>query len=116
MAQMIENSDRGITLNKGLAWTIASALVIGGLWVGTTVTSLQSATASLNATLIDMKSDFAVADQKDTAIENRIRSLETGATRIDVQFGNLARSLEDVKGELRETNELLRQLSQGQKP
>lgn len=38
----IENSDRGITLNKSLAWTIAAALIGGGIWVGIEVNAARS--------------------------------------------------------------------------
>ena len=38
---MIENSNRGITLNKSLAWTVACGLVGAGLWVGIQVATLR---------------------------------------------------------------------------
>jgi len=38
---MIENSERGITLAKPLAWTILVALIIGGIWIGAQVRSLK---------------------------------------------------------------------------
>ena len=46
---MIENSDRGITLNKPLAWTMLVTLA-GLIWFGaSTVSSLQSSVESLTA-------------------------------------------------------------------
>ena len=40
--RMIENSDRGITLNKQLAWTIGVGLICAGLYVGLTIATLST--------------------------------------------------------------------------
>ncbi len=45
---MIENSDRGITLNKSLAWIVACGLVGAGLWVGIQVATLRGEAAGLS--------------------------------------------------------------------
>lgn len=111
---MIENSDRGITLNKQLAWTLACALVAGGIWVGTTITGLQAAQAALTSALEDIRSlvasDRQTAVQQDGQIEQRVRLIENTISRQDAQFTAFAQSLEEVKAAQREANELLRQL------
>lgn len=109
--QMIENSDRGITLNKSLAWTVAVALVMGGLWVGTTVTRLGSATDQLIRELARTDAELRTDRTAATAIEGRVRALETLTTRQDARFDALSKSLDEVKAAQRETNALLRQLT-----
>ncbi len=42
---MIESSDRGITLNKQLAWTIGVGLIGAGLYVGLTIATLSTQVA-----------------------------------------------------------------------
>jgi hypothetical protein len=108
---MIENSDRGITLNKGLAWTLASGLLLGGLWVGTTVAELKGATGALTSTLADLKSQIRDGESADTAFEGRVRALENTVTRADARFDALSRSLDEVKATLRDQTEMLRQIS-----
>lgn len=73
---MIENSDRGITLNKTLAWTLAVALMSGGMWVGTTVASLERELASIRDLAQQLKDEGA-------ARETRLRHLENTFTRSD---------------------------------
>ena len=38
----IENSDRGITLSKSLAWTVLVFVAGGGFWVGVALSDLTS--------------------------------------------------------------------------
>jgi len=101
MRPRIENSDRGITMNKSLAWTVLTALVAGGFWVGSSVTALQS-TSGDNKTL-------------SRSNEIRIRSLESSGSRQDAMLSNLVNSIEEMKSNQRETNTLLRKLSAGEK-
>lgn len=100
---MIENSDRGITLNKGLAWTVGTGLIGTGLYVGLTIASLTTALDSQNDQIRE-------ARDSRTHIEGRVRALENGAAGTAVQFRNLSSGLEEVKAAQRETNALLRQL------
>lgn len=100
---MIENSDRGITLNKGLAWTVSTGLIGAGLYVGLTI-------AHLTATLDNQNDQISEARDSRTNIEVRVRALENGAAGTAVQFRNLSSGLEEVKVAQRETNALLRQL------
>ncbi|OOY16709.1 hypothetical protein [Thioclava sp. DLFJ4-1] len=78
----IENSERGITLNKSLAWTILTALIAGGFWVGSQVTALQSITQDNKARSADQSAEI-------TVINNRLRSIETQQARSDEKFSNI---------------------------
>lgn len=108
---MIENSDRGITLNKQLAWTILSALVVGGMWIGSTVTGLQGSTRNLSEAISETRSTISAERQSNSALEQRIRILENTSSRQDARFDALNLSLEEVKSAQRETNTLLRQIN-----
>lgn len=100
---VIENSDRGITLNKGLAWTVGTGLIGAGVYVGITIASLTTALDSQN-------DQISEARQSRSGIEMRVRVLENNAAGSEVQFRNLSSGLEEVKAAQRETNALLRQL------
>ena len=103
---MIENSDRGITLAKPLAWTILVS-VIGAVWYGGfTVASLSSSTNSMV---------HAVSAQQAaiTQVEVRVRALENNASRQAARSDGLKQSLDEVQEAQRETNTLLRELARG---
>lgn len=105
---MIENSDRGITLTKPLAWSILVS-VVGAVWFGgSTVASLSQSTQSVIATMSAMQATS-------TQVEVRVRALENNASRQDARFEGLKQSLDEVKDGQRETNALLRQMMQGVK-
>lgn len=108
---MIENSDRGITLNKSLAWTMAVGFVAGGIYLGTNLASLTAATQNLSAALIETRAAVAEERQSVARIETRVRTLENNASRTGAEFDALRRSLDEVKEAQRETNVLLRQLA-----
>lgn len=78
----IENSERGITLNKSLAWTILVALLGGGFWVGSSVTSLQSITD-------ENKDKISKQTDEITSINTRLRSIENQQARADERFSNI---------------------------
>ena len=100
---VIEHSDRGITLNKGLAWTVGTGLIGAGVYVGLTIASLTVALDNQNSQISEARSSRA-------HIELRVRTLENSAAGSEVQFRNLSNALEEVKEAQRETNSLLRQL------
>lgn len=100
---MIENSDRGITLNKGLAWTVGTGLIGAGLYVGLTIAQLTTSLDNQNDQISEGRASRA-------QIELRVRVLENSAAGTEVQFRNLSEGLDEVKSAQRETNALLRQL------
>lgn len=93
---MIENSDRGITLNKSLAWTIATALLAGGIWVGVQVTSAKQGISTLadrqaedraeiranSQQIVNMRSQNARVDQRLTGIEQSAARTEANVQEI----------------------------------
>jgi len=94
--QMIENSDRGLTINKGLAWTILSSFLIGGMWVGIQVNSSSTGLQGLSerqyedraairensASINDLLSSNARIDQRLGGIENSLNKTETNISEI----------------------------------
>ena len=67
--QRIENSDRGITLNKQLAWTIGGGLIGSGLYVGLTIATLSTQVAQSR----DAWQEATLARQQ---LETRVRVVE----------------------------------------
>jgi uncharacterized coiled-coil protein SlyX len=101
---MIENSDRGITLAKPLAWTILVAIVTLVWWGGTTIQSMQSTLTNLGGIITETR---LLSSQSET----RIRALEVSTTRNDAVVAAIRESLTDLKNSQAETNRLLRNLS-----
>ena len=66
---MIENSDRGITLNKQLAWTVGGGLIGAGLYVGLTIATLSTQVAQSR----DAWAEATLARQQ---LETRVRAVE----------------------------------------
>lgn len=93
---MIENSERGITLNKSLAWAIVVALVTGGMWVGTQITSAQKGITTLterqvedrdairanSASINNLRSSNARIDEKLIGIERTATRTESAVAEI----------------------------------
>jgi len=103
---IIENSDRGITLNKSLAWTIGCGLIGAGLYAGLNM-------ATLTTRLDDVSSRSAMATQDRSQLEVRVRLLENAQSQSTARFESLFQSLQELKTDQRESNRLLRQLLQG---
>lgn len=110
---MIENSDRGLTINKQLAWTMLVALIALVWYGGSTITGLQNATDTLTLALGDTKTLIAAERASSVTLEARVRTLENSATRQDTRFDGLSQSLEELKAETRQTNDMLRRLLPG---
>lgn len=93
---MIENSDRGITLNKGLAWTILATVLSGGIWIGTQVTDAQKGIVTLtnrqsedreairmnSLSINDLRSSNARIDERLIGIESTAQRTETSVSEI----------------------------------
>jgi hypothetical protein len=109
MSQMIENSDRGITVNKGVAWTIVTGLVAGGIWLGAELAGTKAALVNLNAMLVDQQREGRI---RNDALDLRVRTLETTRATDASEIVALRRDLSDFRQELRAVAALLR----GQRP
>ncbi|TNJ39065.1 hypothetical protein [Phaeobacter sp. B1627] len=93
---MIENSDRGITLNKSLAWTVACGLVGAGLWVGMQLATVRGETKSLADSINAMRVDMTTADSRQTALAVRVRANETSLARQDERLSLILSTLNKI--------------------
>ena len=109
---MIESTERGITINKALAWTMLVS--VAGLiwWGGGTLASLQNAADRLTVALTETREMIMAERASSAQLEARVRVLENSATRQDVRFDALSLSINELKQQARETNTLLRELAQ----
>ena len=109
---MIDNTDRGITVNRALAWTMLVSVTGLIWWGGGTLASLQGAAERLTAALMETR-EMIVAERASSAqLEARVRALENSAARQDVRFDALSASINELKQQARESNDLLRELAQ----
>lgn len=107
---MIENSDRGLTINKGLAWTIVSGLVAAGIWVGIQTATLSSGIDALQGDLKDAIQSQTVETNRRDQLAARVRTLEAKSAARDASYAHLSRSLQEMKTQLSENNRLLREM------
>lgn len=97
---MIEQSDRGITLNKGLGWTVACGLVSAGLWVGVEVATLRGQTVQLTASIDALRVDVAASEARENALTARVRANETGLARQDERLSLILTTLNKIDNRL----------------
>ena len=109
---MIEHSERGITINTALAWSMLVSVIGLIWWGGGTLASMQGAADRLTATLSETREMILAERASSAQLEARIRLLENSATRLDVRFHALSLSINELKQQARETNALLRELAQ----
>lgn len=107
---MIENSDRGLTINKGLAWTIVSGLVAAGIWVGIQTATLSSGIDALQGDLSAAIQSQAVEANRRDQLAARVRNLEAKGAARDASFEHLSSSLQELKTQMSENNRLLREM------
>ena len=74
--------------------------------------SLQSAADRLTSALTETHEMIMAERASSAQLEARVRTLENSATRQDVRFDALSVSINELKQQARETNTLLRELSQ----
>lgn len=96
MTQMIENSERGITLPKSLAWVILVGFLTGGVWIGTQVTDAKAGIKALSDRQVEdrgaiksnteeinnLRSSTARIDQRLTGIEDISARTEASVSEI----------------------------------
>ena len=92
----IENSDRGITLSKTLAWVMLIGLVTAGISFGNTmgaltgqIAVLQTQIASTAGTLADVRSGLENGRTDRVALGSRIGALERNEARFDQRLANI---------------------------
>lgn len=99
---MIENSDRGITLNKSLAWTILTAVLAGGIWVGVQVTSAREGIEILSQRQTEDRTDIksnaqAISDLRSSSarVDQRLTAIEQSAHRTEATVAEILRYLRE---------------------
>ncbi len=107
---MTETTERGITINKALAWTMLVSVIGLIWWGGGTFASLQGAADRLTSALTDTREMIMAERASSAQLEARV--LENSATRQDVRFDALSLSINELKLQAREANTLLRELAQ----
>ena len=117
---MIENSDRGITLAKPLAWTILSGLVVAGIWIGQTSGELQTELGAVAKSLAGLEASQALSEARDRedrrSFEDRLRAVETSRVQDTTELNALRRELTTFREELQEATDLLRTAIQTNAP
>ena len=109
---MFEQNERGITINKALAWTMLASVTGVIWWGGGTLASLRSAADRLTSALTETREMIMAERASSAQLEARVRVLENSAARQDVRFDALSLSINELKQQARETNTLLRELAQ----
>lgn len=89
----IQSDDRGVTLNKSLAWTMAAGLIGAGLYVGLNIAGLQTSVDGFHR-------ELETASQERMAFDRRLRAVETTAARDDQRMLELMRILTRIEARL----------------
>jgi len=105
---MIENSDRGITVNKALAWTIVSGLLAGGFFMGS---ELASTKAILTEMKLSSEASRLEIKRVTDGIDTRLRAVETSRASDATEIIALRRDIGDFRREVRELTALLERLN-----
>lgn len=99
---MIENSDRGITLNKSLAWTVLVGVLSGGVWVGIQVNSARQGVDALTTRQqedrLDIRkntSDITAIRSNNARLDQRLTGIEQSARRTEETVAEILRYLRD---------------------
>jgi len=103
--QMIENSDRGLTLDKRLAWGILVTIAGGGFWVGVQVTELASGVETLGDRQTEDRESIAdntrainALRSSNARIDQRLANIETSASRTEASVVEILRYLRGTNG------------------
>lgn len=87
---MIENNDRGITVNKSLGWTMAVGVLIGGIWIGTETSRTKEAIQNISERQIEDRIDIrtnaaniGVLSSSNARIDQHLSSLDATTKRTE---------------------------------
>jgi hypothetical protein len=95
----ITNEDRGLTLNKSLAWTIVVSLIGAGMWLGSEMVSTKNMVLDIRESQVRQDADRA---QYRREVDLRIRALETSRATDGSEIGALRRDLTEFRTEIRD--------------
>lgn len=110
MKQHIDVSDRGITLSKGLAWTIVSGLVAAAIWLGLEVGGTRT---TLDGLVADQTSRHQETQRIRRDTDLRLRALETARASDGGEIAALRRDLTSFREDIRDLKELMRRMLEG---
>jgi hypothetical protein len=108
----ITDEDRGLTINKSLAWTMLTGIFAGGLWLGVQLTETQSAIQAMQQDAKDRNAEEVVNRRE---IDARLRTLEQSRVGDASEIAALRRDLNELRPELRELTSLIRGLEARQR-
>lgn len=86
---VIEQSDRGITLTKGLAWTMLGGIFGGGLWLGVQLATLSSSIEGQAGSLTQLQAQIAAGVRTQNELDDRVRRLESQQARSDERYSSI---------------------------
>lgn len=120
MSGHVETTQRAVIIEKKLMWAILLTVVTsvggGGLWVGTTVTTLVRATEELSRSLAnesEVRTDAIGAEREARrAMAARVEALERTEGRTDQRLINLSEGVSRVERGQTQTNSLLSEVIQ----
>lgn len=105
MDSHIETNKQGITLDKSLAWTMAVALIGGGIFVGSELRHSKTQLEAITAQLTDMKLTTAQSRAEmgrvTAEIDGRLRVVETMRAGDSAEIATLRRDISDLKTDIR---------------
>lgn len=103
---MIEQNDRGITINKTLGWAMLVGLLTGGIWIGTQVTTAKEGVESLKTR--EEENRMGIATNREA-----ISALRSSNARVDQRLTGIEQTAQRTEATVAE---ILRYLRNGARP
>lgn len=110
---MIENSERGITVNKTLAWTMVGGLMAAGFFLGTELSTTKTLLTEIKSASEASRVEMRVVT---TDIDTRLRAVETHRASDASEIRAVQREVNSLTRAVNENNSLLRQALQDRGP
>ncbi|MGR3495234.1 hypothetical protein [Citreimonas sp.] len=109
MTQRIENSDRGFTINKPLAWTMLTgvlgggvAVLLAGIWIGGQVSQARGDIRILTerqtedrVSIAANRDDIVILRSNNARVDQRLTGIEQSAQRTEATVAEILRYLRD---------------------
>lgn len=101
-----------IMINAKVFFSIATLLVGGGFWIGTTVMSIKATVQSVQDQQRAVIDHNAAQDATEASNTNRINVLEQASARDGARYDAVLSSIGDLKQQMAQNTDLLRQVLQ----
>ena len=109
---VIEDDERGLTITKGLAWTIVTGLVAGGLYVGVTLGAITTSIEALQQERVEfrdqVRDEIAKQSSQVTLMATRVGILERSEAADKARLNEIGRVLARIDRTLTDLNQRLR--------